>query len=375
MSLFYKHYREHLNERPILSEQGYLAAIGASRVEFEKFRAGLFAFADYCKGMARALTRRIQHEGLSDSLWAELLEWVSVNWKETFFVGTLKALTGVEFDVLDRLLALFSIDFRSGHKSGKHAGDGFLPPLTRLEKLYLFNPDLLKQFLPARNILYTLNRTDKKRYDEQVSKYLEPELVQAAADLFAMFSNLKIIANCNWGQGEIDLLVHSASENVSLHIQAKAAIPPQGARMVQAVESRMFEGIEQLQRFRDLTAKERDDVLSGALGQVVNNVENIDVLLSRSCLGTDRVWSKLDAVVPMNLTVLRSVLKRARLEGDTLSLRSFAERSQQETNRLVQLAHPQFVEKELLAGKTTIKLPMLDFDVDRLRDEQIRIWA
>lgn len=37
---------------------------------------------------------RNPQRGTSDFLQAELLEWVSVNWKKTFFVGTLKAVSG-----------------------------------------------------------------------------------------------------------------------------------------------------------------------------------------------------------------------------------------------------------------------------------------
>lgn len=375
LKLLYEHYLANLNEPPILSEEGYLSAFGTTRKDFERFRACLFSYADYCKGMAAALVRRIRQEGFGDALWTELLEWLSVNWKETFFVGVLKGLTGLEFNAIDRLLELFAVDFRNGHKSGKHAGDGFFPPLARLEEAYLFSPDLLKFFLPARNVLYSLNRTDRKRYDDLVSHHLEPELIKLAADLFATFSGLRIASNYIWDEGEIDLLVYCETENVALQIQAKAAIPPQGARMVQAVETRMLEGIEQLRRFRSLRPEQRDEVISKAIGVHARDVEIVEMLLSRSCFGTDRVWSQLETIVPMNLTLLRGILRDARADSDRLSLQTFADRVHQALRRLTQSAHPRFVEREMLAGKTTIRLPLLEFDAAYLRKEQRRIWA
>lgn len=53
----------HLTEPPILTKDGYCAAIGVSRDELEWFRAALFAYADYCKGMAWAIEREIRREG------------------------------------------------------------------------------------------------------------------------------------------------------------------------------------------------------------------------------------------------------------------------------------------------------------------------
>lgn len=375
LKLFFDHYQQHLTEPPILTEDGYRAAMGVGREEFERFRAALFAYADYCKGMADAVKRRLRREGFSEAVWAELLEWISVNWKETFFVGTLKGLTGIECGKLDHLLAPFTIDFREGHKTGKHAGDGFLPPLARLEQAYLFNPDLLKLFLPARNVLYTLNRTNQQRFDQLVSQHLDPQLLQAAGDLFRPFDGLDVVRNHDWGSGEIDLLVYSAAENVALHVQAKATIPPQGARMVQAIEGRMQEGIEQLKRLRNLDPNRRNKVLSQAIGKAVRDVVVIDVLLSRSCLGTDRIWSQLGDILPLNLTLLRGVLRRTRLEGTVLSLRSFPTLVSEETRRLMRKARPEYVQKEMLAGITTLRVPLLEFDAEWIREEQRKIWA
>lgn len=371
---FYEHYRTHLSEPPILTDEGYRAALGVRRDEFERFRAGLFAYADYCRGMADAFERRIRREGYRDELWNELIEWVSVNWKETFFLGVLQGMTELGADAIDRLIALFTVDFRSGKKAGRHAGDGFLPPLARLEQSFLFNPDLLRLFLPARNILYTLNRTDRKRYDDLVSQYLEPELLSAAESLFLQFEGIEVVKNYRWSSGEFDLLVYSPAENAGLHLQAKAAIPPQGARMVQAVEGRMLEGIDQLRQFRELTSEARDEILSAALKRDVHGVRVTDVLLTRSCFGTETVWSKLGDVTALNLPLLRLATKKALGLGRSLSIAGFSQLVSEETGAVLSAAAPRFEAREVPMGTTVVRLPLLEYDTKAVWSAQRRAW-
>ena len=241
-----EHYRRHYNEPPFLTEDGYHAACGVGSNEFAQFRAALQAMADYAIGMSAAIDRRIRKEGDPDNkLWKEMLEWISVCCKETAFFGFLKSLSGLEFDKLEWLVAMFSIDFRTGKKSAGHARDGFLPPLARIDSSIVYNPDLLKMFLTARNILFAVRHQDQKLFNEMVSKHLEPSLVQQAADFLRATPGLEITLGHVWQKGDIDILVYSPSENAALHIQAKAAIPPQGARMVQTIEGRVLEGLDQ----------------------------------------------------------------------------------------------------------------------------------
>ncbi|MFO0845495.1 MAG: hypothetical protein U0797_24440 [Gemmataceae bacterium] len=370
------HYRKYFNEPPFMTEEGYHAAVGVTSDDFVRFRAALCAMADYAKGMADALDRRIRREGDPDGrLRKEMLEWISVHWRENPFFGFLKALSDVDFDKLDRLVALFSVDFRTGKKSGAHARDGFLPPVARLETSVLYNPDLLKLFLPARNILFAVHHQDAKRFDDLVSKHLEPALVQQAVDLLRPVPGLITVVGHEWAKGELDLLVYSPQENVVLHMQAKAAIPPQGARMVQAIEGRAREGLDQLKRFRDLPGETRDEVLSRALGRTVSGVKVIDVLLSRSCFGTTKTWSKLGSVVPLNLTLLSGVTKPVRTAGHPLPLGDFPARVWEEINRVMREARPQWVTKEAILGPVVFRLPMLDYDNEAVRLANIRMWT
>lgn len=375
-----EHYRRFFNEPPFLTEEGYLAAAGVGIDEFVRFRAALIAMADFARGMAAAIDRRIRREGDPDNkLWKEMLEWISVCWMDAPFFGFLKGLSELDLDKLERLVSLFSVDFRPGKKSGAHARDGFFPPLARLEGAVLYNPDMLKLFMTARNIVFAVRHQDEKLFDDMVSKHLEPSLVRQAVDLLGAVPGLDVVVAYDWNKGgrkgDMDMLVYSAAENTALHVQAKAAIPPSGARMVQAIEGRAREGLDQLKRLRELSQGDRDTILSQALGREVSGVEIIDVLLSRSCFGTSKVWSKLGNVVPLNLTLLAGVTKSARLERRLMSLRGLPAQVQAEINDLMQKARPQWVTKEAILGPVVFHLPMLDYDNTAVRSANLRMWA
>src|SRR6266545_4591975 len=221
-NLLNEHYRRYFNEPPFLTEERYRAAAGVGIDEFVRFRAALIAMADFARGMASAIDRRIRREGDPDNrLWKEMLEWISVCWKEAPFFGFLKGLSGLDFDKLERLVSLFSVDFRAGKKSGGHARDGFFPPIARLEGVVLYNPDLLKLFMTARNILFAVRHQDERLFDDMVSKHLEPSLVQQAADLLRAVPELEVVLGYDWRKGgrkgDLDMLVYSAAENAALH--------------------------------------------------------------------------------------------------------------------------------------------------------------
>ncbi len=369
---FVQHHRTFLNESAVLTEEGYRAALGVGRREFERFRIALFAIADWCKGMASGLGRRLRREGHSDAVGQELLEWISVHWKKDFLLGLVSSIAGLSPAVTERLLGFLTVDFRPGQSSARNAGDGFLPPLARFADSYLFNPDLLKLFLPARNFLFALNRVDRKRFDDLVSEHLEPQLIADAMTLFQQFQDLVVVLNHTWKGGEIDLLVYSPAENAVLHVQGKAVIAPQGARMVQAVEARIQEGIEQLRRFRALEQQEKDEIVSQAVQAEVQGVRVTDALLSRSCFGTTHIWSQLQEIVPLNLELLASVTRQCLEQGKPLSLRDLGTQVWREIQRLAPLARPAWSMEEFPAGRTMIRLPMLAFDTKAVWREQWR---
>ena len=135
-----------------------------------------------------------------------------------------------------------------------------------------------------------------------------------------------------------------------------------------------MEGVRQLKRLRQLPPAARDKVLSAALGREVRGVTVIDVLLSRACFGTEAVWKELVDRVPVNLTLLRIVLTKARRASAVLPLGSFPALVDAEFKRIQEAARPRFVEREVPLGATTFRLPLLDYSREAIWREQLDAW-
>lgn len=373
--MYYQHYVQAIIEPPLITDAGFQEAAGVDMREFQRFRAALFAVSDFCLGMAAALSRRAQRSWLCGRRRAtqEMYKWVSVFWKADFFLSLVGHFSGIERPTLERLLGFYTWDFSRGTEESQHAGDGFFPPLLQLGDAYLFNPNLVKLFLSWRNLIYGVKEAEKGRFNDFISHHLEPALVGAAVTVLNRIPTLQVVANAKWEKGEFDILAFSEVENTALHIQAKAAIPPQGARLVQSLEGRIREGLEQLARFRKLPPAQQDRVLSDKLGREVHNVHVVDVFLSSSSFGTARVWSKLGDVVPLNLALLELILRRLQDQGEVLKLHQLPMLVQEELERLIQEVQPRWSTGSITLLGTTITFPLLEHDDQALRREQVSV--
>ncbi|TIL42761.1 MAG: hypothetical protein E5Y86_25465 [Mesorhizobium sp.] len=97
-------------------------------------------------------------------------------------------------------------------------------------------------------MLYSLVQTDKKKFDNVVSRHLEPTLLEDASRFLSGLPGVEIRKNVHWERGEIDILADYEASNSAFQLQAKAGMPPQGARMVAQVESRTLKAAKQVVR-------------------------------------------------------------------------------------------------------------------------------
>ena len=295
-------------EQPVLTEAGYQAAVGVSAEEFGAYRSACFAIADCCLALAEEYAIRLDADASNNGMWRECLEWRNVCMKSDFVLALIEVLSGLSKSQVAKLTTLFSVGSDADRRSA--ASDGFFPPFWWLsDSIVMFNPDVLMLMLSARNIPFALNKLDKKVFDEKVSSHMEPALVAEVLVELAGFE-IQAVDGANWASGEFDLLVFEPATNTAVHFQAKAAIPAQGARMVGAVETRSREGLAQLRVFRELPSEGRDSVLSSLLSRKVSGVEVVDVLLTRSGIGSWKIWEELGSVVPANPALIREARRR-----------------------------------------------------------------
>ncbi|WP_072386526.1 hypothetical protein [Hyphomicrobium sp. CS1BSMeth3] len=358
----YHHYLNNVLELPLISAEAFTESFGFSRHDFIHQRAALMAYADYCLGIADAAEFFAASAVTSprrQKYTQEVLEWISPLLKRNHMIGFNAALAGVDPDVAEQIVDTFTLDLDNlAHTGG---GEGFFPPFLKLDDALLFSPHAVKRMMPERNLLYALLRTNRAKFDEVVSHHLEPALLADAVQCLSAIPGVEIKQNAKWERGEIDLLAYHEASNSALHVQAKAAVPPQGARMVAQIESRTLEGAKQIRRFLNLSGKERDAIASAAIGRKLDRVEWSSAILVRTCLGTEKAWIGISGYIPLNPVLLRVALNKLVEQGD-FSFVKLDGAVAEELDALRSTAIKGWSNKSFSLFGKTIDLPLLDLN-------------
>lgn len=368
----YGHYMENVFELPLLGDGAFQEAFDFSRADFIRVRAALMAYSDFCLGMADAaelLSGRAFTRPRRAALQREVREWAAPLLNRNHIIGVAAGVSGVEPSSAERIVDLFTVDLDNLDSSG--AGEGFYPPFLRLENALLFSPHAVKRTMPERNLLYSMVRIDKKNFDNVVSSHLEPALLDDAAELFSRLPGVEIKKNVSWQRGEIDLLAYHEASNSAFQLQAKAGVPPQGARMVAQVESRTLEAAKQIERFLGLGGDEKDMICSKSFGRKLSGISWCSGILVRTCLGTEKAWAGIADYVPLNPILLRCAVKRLS-EGSDFSFVRIEEVVKEELERLRSAAVLGWEEKSFTLFGETIQLPLLNLDyraISNFRDD------
>ena len=94
-------YEQALVDPPLVTDVGMRQAAGVSNGDFVRFRAAVYAVGDVCRGLARALQRRVE-AGADSAVEHELMEWVTINWHADFLIGTRERLSGLSPSDIER---------------------------------------------------------------------------------------------------------------------------------------------------------------------------------------------------------------------------------------------------------------------------------
>ncbi|MCK4377809.1 MAG: hypothetical protein KAW01_00610, partial [Deltaproteobacteria bacterium] len=265
---YFNWYMKYSFESFIFTNEGLYKSIGVTINQFTKFRAAWLSIAQFHLKMLSAIAEKLRIDINNKVIQNELLEWQVPLWKESFVKESVLKISGLTDSQYENLMNLYCIS----PDNLNTVGDGFFPPILKFENSLLFQPSILQIMLSARNIPYALNQSTKEVFDNVFSETMEPKLIFIAKQIFESLEDVQIFENIQWENGEIDMLIYRKSENAAVQIQAKGAIPPQGARMVKGVGNRITEGIEQLNTFSQLKQAEKDDILSKVLGEKSENV-------------------------------------------------------------------------------------------------------
>jgi len=366
----YEHYIGNVFEFPLLSDEAFEEGFGFSRTDFIRVRAALMAYADFCLGMADAaelLSGRAFTRPRRQMLQKEVREWASPLLKRNHIIGLAAGLSGVKPDTTERITDVFTIDL--DNLEGTAAGEDFFPPFLRLGDALLFSPHAVKRTMPERNLLYTMVRTDKKKFDSVVSRHLEPALLEDTVKILATLPGVEVTKNVNWENGELDILAYHEASNSAFQVQAKAGVPPQGARMVAQVESRTLEATKQIRRFLNLSSDGRDAICSSAIGRKVSGVVWSSGVLVRTCLGTEKAWTGIAGCIPLNPVLLRAAVRRIAESGE-FNFGKFGVVVNNELERLRKAAIVGWENKSFNLFEERIEIPLLELNYAAIREFQ-----
>ncbi|UWU84922.1 hypothetical protein N2605_00205 [Bradyrhizobium yuanmingense] len=305
----YRHHFASIYERELLSSADYLKAFDFERDDYLRVRAALMSLASWCIGMAAAAESKAIGAANDAEHWQkECMEWASPLLKVSFVRSLIGELAGVSDSRVDRILSVFTdTPFGTGQCI---SGDGYLAPIVQIGDSFLFSPRGLLIMLGERNIVYVANKTNKRHFDEYVSSSLEVALLDRAGKALSCIGGLVVRKNVVWKHGEIDLLAYSPKTNTALHVQAKAPIPPQGARMTRQVETNSLHAIRQLAAFDSQPTSDKDAILCNTFGLDIANAKWASAVLASSSFGTSSAWSALQGIAALNPPLLTHVSRR-----------------------------------------------------------------
>ena len=369
----YDHYMRNVFELPLLSDRAFEVSFDFSRTDFIRVRAALMAFSDFCLGMAdtaEVLSVRPFTCPPRAILQREVREWAAPLLDRRHIIDVAASVAGVEPFAAERIVDLFTVDLDNLDGSG--ADEGFFPPFLKLENALLFSPHAVKRTMPERNLMYSMVRIDRRRFDNVVSSHLEPALLDDAAEFLSRLPGVEVKKNVNWEEGEIDVLVYHEASNSAFQLQAKACVPPQGARMVAHVESRTREAANQVERFLRLSDNRKDGICSSAIGRKLSGISWCSGILVRTCLGTERAWSGIAGYVPLNPVLLRAAVKRM-CECGEFTFMMFGKVVEAELTNLRSTAVLGWENKSITLFGEMFELPFLELDYAAISDFRGRV--
>ncbi|WP_157410748.1 hypothetical protein [Actinoplanes rectilineatus] len=374
-------------EKPYFYDASLQDAIGVSLPDLKNFLRAMAAVALSWLTAAAEAARRATNTGRprNREKWlGEMLEWTSPLVNANFLEGLLIAISGVSEQAAVKLLEFFTLD-----SEATLASDGFFPPFHYLKgenasRLVIFSPHVLLHMASQRNFLYAYFKNDSQGFDEKISADLEALLLDDIEAEFSRIEGMLIARNKVWKRskvaGEFDLIIYDPSTNSVMHVQAKAPIPPQGARMVTRLEGRMREGLSQLEKFRTLPPGDQDAIISEIFSRTIEGADVHDVLAGRTSFGTAAVWSKLDNVTPVNPPLLRVAIDGIAATGSTFTIPALVTQLVALLDEMPESFSSSWRYETVAfrsggsAGGIAVKLPLLDLDSKKIQKQHIKIF-
>lgn len=354
-------YKKYWYDNSLVPDEIY-PQLGFTKKEYFEFQTFWLAFSDYYIKSSNAIVKYMRESGDDSVLIGnEYLEHISPHLKkEVFFNFLNEEIIGLNEEIFFKIMDIFAVKVKDDFSNQ----EGYFPTFFEFESSYIFSPFNIRTRLSPRNLLYILLKTNQKLFDESLSHFLEPNLIKNAVFLLQNITSLKIEVNKNWGKGEFDIVMYEPEKNIIIHVQAKGTIPAEGARMTKRLESRMNEGIKQLNTFK--ISSNKNQILSEIFNTEITDPIIIDVLLGSAGFGTEDIWDKINnqKIVTLNLSLLHIYIQR--YNKGSIDLKNFFDDINQITSEIVEASNPCLEEITYQIGDKTIVYSGLKYESSKL---------
>jgi len=368
-------FRTEIVEPQLISDAALQQILGFDHEAFKRIQAAFNGLAETALEMSLFLTAWWQHDhpGVNE-MPTEAVEWCSVNLPPETVVELIAATAGVTEDQVESLIDAFCIDYRQTPPQSQ-GGDGFFPPFARFEGALLFSPVLLQVFLSTRNAIYGFAKSSRELVEAQIAQGepvtdlfgslvandLEPHLVQQAIATLPPHAAWVILDGVSIPGGEIDLVIVDPISAVALCIQAKAPLPPLGARLTERLAERCEEGLQQIAAFSALPLATQRAAIATATGVNPEGLKIHHGLLARTCFGSADAWAAWPQISLMTLATV-ALASRQHAEAASPDLETFITRLQLVIENYVAGTSFKWEPGQISIGDHTLDLPLLKFD-------------
>lgn len=367
MTDMYQFNIKHRYRTEILSDAVLSETIGITNADYDHFCSSIRACSDFLLTFGRAfktLSDKISDEQKEEKeqLFGEYLEWTTCTlmYQILEIMIDLSGLSETKFKTLLSYYCQIYIGVPdTSYSENAFCGDGYLPPFLLMPERVIFSPLAIRYLYTFDNLLYSVNKRQNALFANTISKNLEPNLISQIHRNFSNFQNLNGKKNIPIPGGEIDYIVLCEEQYVCITFQVKATLSPSSSRTVSRVESRSLEGIEQINHFEGLDKQVQLQTINGAFGKTFKKLNFINILLLRSCAGSEKVWTS--GVTITNYHLLTGLLGRKLKNGD-YNFSSFGKELDEYLDEMLALSKPEVNEEKLVIDDITIKFPDITFD-------------
>ncbi len=348
---------------------------------FRRIQAALLGLAEVADEAAMFLAAWKLRETGGKEIDREALEWLSVNLRPDIVIGLSAAVADAAEAQVEAFIDAYAIDFRKGPPTHR-GGDGFFPPFMRGNGTLLFSPILVLSSLSARNAVYGFSEFQRQaqdaarkaaaelpedRFGAYIANVLEPQLLAHTKARLPANHGWRVLDSVAFPGGEIDLVLIDEAAQFGICFQAKAPLPPQGARMTQRLLERVNEGIGQIERFLALPEVAQRFAIEARLGSAKPSLRLHHGLLTPACFGAE-AWAHRDRLLLVTPGLV-GLAAKAHVAREPLE--RFAARLVETLDDYVSAAKPHWEIETIKVAGHSVSLPLLKFDhdyVDRIRE-------